>query len=207
MATRAASGKVLSALAPVLPELWGGSADLAESNNTTMDGEPSFVPADRQTKEWPGGPYGRTLHFGIREHAMGSIMNGITLHGGTRVYGGTFLVFSDYMRPPVRLAALMKLPTIYVWTHDSIGLGEDGPTHQPIEQLAALRAIPGLDVVRPADANETAVVWQQVLQNTDRPAGLALSRQALPVLDPAKVVDADKGGYILEESSDRAARS
>ena len=126
----------------------------------------------------PGGPYGRTLHFGIREHAMGSIMNGITLHGGTRVYGGTFLVFSDYMRPPVRLAALMKLPTIYVWTHDSIGLGEDGPTHQPIEQLAALRAIPGLDVVRPADANETAVVWRQVLENTDRPAGLALSRQA-----------------------------
>ncbi len=201
VSTRAASGKVLSALAPVLPELWGGSADLAESNNTTMDGEPSFVPADRQTKEWPGGPYGRTLHFGIREHAMGSIMNGITLHGGTRVYGGTFLVFSDYMRPPVRLAALMKLPTIYVWTHDSIGLGEDGPTHQPIEQLAALRAIPGLDVVRPADANETAVLWQQVLRNVDRPAGLALSRQNLPVLDPASVVDAGKGGYTLAESS------
>ncbi|HEU5269661.1 MAG TPA: transketolase [Jatrophihabitans sp.] len=201
MATRAASGKVLSALAPVLPELWGGSADLAESNNTTMEGEPSFVPADRQTKEWPGGPYGRTLHFGIREHAMGSIMNGITLHGGTRVYGGTFLVFSDYMRPPVRLAALMQLPTIYVWTHDSIGLGEDGPTHQPIEQLAALRAIPGLDVVRPADANETAVVWRRILEHTDRPAGLALSRQALPVLDPAAVADAGKGGYILAESS------
>ncbi|MCW2538617.1 MAG: tkt [Frankiales bacterium] len=201
MATRAASGKVLSALAGVLPELWGGSADLAESNNTTMEGEPSFVPASRQTKEWPGGPYGRTLHFGIREHAMGSIMNGITLHGGTRVYGGTFLVFSDYMRPPVRLAALMKLPVTYVWTHDSIGLGEDGPTHQPIEQLAALRAIPGLDVVRPADANETAVVWRTVLEHTDRPAGLALSRQGLPVLDPAKVVDADKGAYILEEAS------
>ena len=201
LATRAASGKVLSALAPILPELWGGSADLAESNNTTMEGEPSFVPADRQTKEWPGGPYGRTLHFGIREHAMGSIMNGITLHGGTRVYGGTFLVFSDYMRPPVRLAALMQLPTIYVWTHDSIGLGEDGPTHQPIEQLAALRAIPGLDVVRPADANETAVVWRQVLEHTDRPAGIALSRQALPVLDPAAVIDAGKGGYILAESS------
>jgi len=201
MATRAASGKVLSALAGVLPELWGGSADLAESNNTTMDGEPSFVPADRQTKEWPGGPYGRTLHFGIREHAMGSIMNGITLHGGTRVYGGTFLVFSDYMRPPVRLAALMQLPTIYVWTHDSIGLGEDGPTHQPIEQLASLRAIPGLDVVRPADANETAVVWRQVLENTDRPAGLALSRQGLPVLDPAAVVNAGKGGYVLADSS------
>ena len=201
IATRAASGKVLTALAPVLPELWGGSADLAESNNTTMEGEPSFVPADRQTKEWTGGPYGRTLHFGIREHAMGSIMNGITLHGGTRVYGGTFLVFSDYMRPPVRLAALMKLPTIYVWTHDSIGLGEDGPTHQPVEHLASLRAIPGLDVVRPADANETAVVWRQVLENTDRPAGLALSRQPLPVLDAAKVVDANKGGYVLEDSS------
>jgi transketolase len=201
LATRAATGKVLTALAPVLPELWGGSADLAESNNTTMDGEPSFVPSDRQTKEWPGGPYGRTLHFGIREHAMGSIMNGITLHGGTRVYGGTFLVFSDYMRPPVRLAALMKIPTIYVWTHDSIGLGEDGPTHQPIEQVAALRAIPGLDVVRPADANETAVVWKTVLEHTDRPAGLALTRQALPVLDPAKVVDASKGGYVLEEAS------
>ncbi|HEY3630167.1 MAG TPA: transketolase family protein, partial [Jatrophihabitantaceae bacterium] len=195
------SGKVLTALAPVLPELWGGSADLAESNLTTMAGEPSFVPADRQTKEWSGGPYGRTLHFGIREHAMGSIMNGITLHGGTRVYGGTFLIFSDYMRPPVRLAALMKLPTIYVWTHDSIGLGEDGPTHQPIEQLAALRAVPGLDVVRPADANETAVVWRTVLEHTDRPAGLALSRQGLPVLDPAKVVDAAKGGYILEEAT------
>jgi transketolase len=201
LATRAASGKVLSALAPVLPELWGGSADLAESNNTSMEGEPSFVPADRQTKEWTGGPYGRTLHFGIREHAMGSIMNGITLHGGTRVYGGTFLVFSDYMRPPVRLAALMKLPTIYVWTHDSIGLGEDGPTHQPVEHLAALRAIPGLDIVRPADANETAVVWRTVLDHTDRPAGIALSRQALPVLDPAKVVDASKGGYVLEEAS------
>ncbi|HEX8303739.1 MAG TPA: transketolase [Jatrophihabitans sp.] len=201
IATRAASGKVLSALAPVLPELWGGSADLAESNNTTMEGEPSFIPADRQTKAWEGGPYGRTLHFGIREHAMGSIMNGITLHGGTRVYGGTFLVFSDYMRPPVRLAALMQLPTIYVWTHDSIGLGEDGPTHQPVEHLAALRAIPGLDIVRPADANETVVAWRTVLENTDRPAGLALSRQGLPVLDPAKVVDAGKGGYVLEEAS------
>jgi transketolase len=201
LATRAASGKVLTALAPVLPELWGGSADLAESNNTTMEGEPSFVPSNRQTKEWPGGPYGRTLHFGIREHAMGSIMNGITVHGGTRVYGGTFLVFSDYMRPPVRLAALMKLPVTYVWTHDSIGLGEDGPTHQPIEHLAALRAIPGLDVTRPADANETAVVWRTVLEHTDRPAAIALSRQPLPVLDPAKVVNADKGGYILEEAS------
>ncbi|HJQ42394.1 MAG TPA: transketolase [Jatrophihabitantaceae bacterium] len=201
VSTRAASGKVLSALAGVLPELWGGSADLAESNNTTMEGEPSFVPAEHQTKEWPGGPYGRTLHFGIREHAMGSIMNGITLHGGTRVYGGTFLVFSDYMRPPVRLAALMKVPTIYVWTHDSIGLGGDGPTHQPIEHLAALRAIPGLDVVRPADANETAVCWRATLEYTDRPIALALTRQNLPVLDAAKVTDAVKGGYILEEAS------
>jgi transketolase len=201
ISTRAASGKVLSALAGVLPELWGGSADLAESNNTTMDGEPSFIPAEHQTKMWPGGPYGRTLHFGIREHAMGSIMNGITLHGATRVYGGTFLVFSDYMRPPVRLAALMKLPTIYCWTHDSIGLGGDGPTHQPIEHLAALRAMPGLDVVRPADANETAVCWQTTLEFTDRPVALALSRQNLPVLDPAKTVGAAKGGYILEEAS------
>jgi transketolase len=201
VSTRKASGNVLTALAPVLPELWGGSADLAESNNTTMEGEPSFIPAEHQTKEWPGGPYGRTLHFGIREHAMGAIINGITLHGGTRPYGGTFLVFSDYMRPPVRLAALMRIPSIFVWTHDSIGLGGDGPTHQPIEHLAALRAIPGLDVVRPADANETAVCWRAILETTDHPAGLALSRQNLPVLDPAKVVDAAKGGYILEEAS------
>jgi transketolase len=201
MSTRAASGKVLTALAPVLPELWGGSADLAESNLTTMAGEPSFVPAEHQTKMWPGGPYGRTLHFGIREHAMGSIMNGIVLHGGTRVYGGTFLVFSDYMRPPVRLAALMQLPTIYVWTHDSIGLGGDGPTHQPIEQLAALRAIPGLDVVRPADANETAVCWQAALEHTDRPTALALSRQNLPVLSPDVTGGAAKGGYVVREAS------
>ena len=183
MATRKASGKVLTAIAPALPELWGGSADLAESNNTTPKGEPSFLPEDRQTKEFPGGPYGRVLHFGIREHAMGSIMNGIALHGGTRVYGGTFLVFSDYMRPAVRLAALMKLPVTYVWTHDSIGLGEDGPTHQPIEHLAALRAIPGLDVVRPADANETAVAWRTILEHTDRPAGLCLTRQNVPTWD------------------------
>jgi transketolase len=201
VSTRAASGKVLNSLADPLPELWGGSADLAESNNTTMDGQPSFVPAVHQTKEWPGGPYGRTLHFGIREHAMGAILNGIVLHGGTRVYGGTFLVFSDYMRPPVRLAALMKLPTIYTWTHDSIGLGGDGPTHQPIEHLAALRAIPGLDVVRPADANETATVWRATLEHPDRPTAMALSRQNLPVLDPAKAVNAAKGAYILEEAS------
>jgi transketolase len=201
VSTRSASGKVLSALAPVLPELWGGSADLAESNNTTMDGEPSFIPAEHQTKEWPGGPYGRTLHFGIREHAMGAIINGITLHGGTRVYGGTFLVFSDYMRPPVRLSALMRIPSIFVWTHDSIGLGGDGPTHQPIEHLAALRAIPQFDVVRPADANETAVCWRTTLEKTNGPVGFALSRQNLPVLDPAKVTNAYRGGYILEEGS------
>ncbi|MFD5885123.1 transketolase [Streptomyces sp. NPDC060334] len=209
MATRAASGEVLSALAPVLPELWGGSADLAGSNNTTMDGEPSFVPSDRQTKEWKGGPYGRTLHFGIREHAMGAILNGIALQSLTRPYGGTFLTFSDYMRPAVRLAALMKLPATYVWTHDSIGLGEDGPTHQPVEHLAALRAIPGLDVVRPADANETTACWRAILEHHDRPAGLILSRQNLPVLDrdsgeyaPAR--EATKGGYVLAEVPDGA---
>ena len=181
VATRSASGKVLSALAPVLPELWGGSADLAGSNNTTMDGEPSFLPASRQTKAYPGNPYGRTLHFGIREFGMGAILNGIKLHGPTRPYGGTFLVFSDYMRGAVRLAALMKTPVVYVWTHDSIGLGEDGPTHQPVEHLASLRAIPGLDVVRPGDANETAVVWKTLLQKADRPAALALTRQNIPV--------------------------
>jgi transketolase len=206
LATRQASGKVLSALAPVLPELWGGSADLGDSNNTTPSGQPSFLPADRQSKEFQGGPYGRVLHFGIREHAMGAVMNGIALHGGTRVYGGTFLVFSDYMRPSVRLAALMKLPVTYVWSHDSIGLGEDGPTHQPIEHLASLRAIPGLDVVRPADANETAVAWRTVLGHTDRPAALALSRQSLPILDTEKVQDAWRGAYILEDASDGQPR-
>ena len=199
-ATRVASGAVLTALAPVLPELWGGSADLAGSNNTTPKGEPSFIPANRQTKDWRGGPYGRVLHFGIREHAMGAIMNGIALHGGTRVYGGTFLVFSDYMRGAVRLAALMQLPVTYVWTHDSIGLGEDGPTHQPIEHLSSLRALPGLDVVRPADANETAACWRTVLGHTDRPACLALSRQDLPVLDPALTASAGRGAYILADA-------
>ncbi len=202
MATRKASGMVLNALAPVLPELWGGSADLAESNNTTMKGEPSFIPEEFQTKEFPGGPYGRTLHFGIREHGMGAILNGIALHGGTRPYGGTFLVFSDYMRPAVRLAALMRLPVTYVWTHDSIGLGEDGPTHQPVEHLWSLRAIPGLDVVRPADANETAAAWRAVLEHTDRPAALALTRQNVPTFagtaDAAKVA---RGGYVLEDAS------
>ena len=204
MATRKASGAVLNAIVPVLPELWGGSADLAESNNTTPEGEPSFLPEDRQSKAFPGGLYGRVLHFGIREHAMGSVMNGIALHGGTRVYGGTFLVFSDYMRPAVRLAALMQLPVTYVWTHDSIGLGEDGPTHQPIEHLAALRAIPGLDVVRPADANETVVAWRTILGRTDRPAGLALSRQDLPTFDRSVMASAEgtaRGGYVLADAS------
>ncbi len=199
VATRAASGKVLTALGQVMPELWGGSADLAESNNTTMAGEPSFIPADRQTREWQGGPYGRTLHFGIREFGMGAILNGIALEGLTRPYGGTFLVFSDYMRGAVRLAAIQQLPVTFVWTHDSIGLGEDGPTHQPIEHLAALRAMPGLDVVRPADANETAYAWLAILRHA-RPAALALSRQNVPVIDrrghaPARNVA--RGGYVL----------
>jgi transketolase len=204
VATRKASGKVLGALYPELPELWGGSADLAESNNTAVEGEPSFLPANRQTKMWSGGPYGRTLHFGVREHAMGAIMNGIALHGGTRVYGGTFLTFSDYMRGAVRLAALMQLPVTYVWTHDSIGLGEDGPTHQPIEHFAALRAIPGLDFVRPADANETAVAWRTILEHNDRPAGLALSRQNLPVFDRSQFASAEgvaRGAYVLADAS------
>jgi transketolase len=204
LATRAASGEILNAIGPVLPELWGGSADLAGSNNTTMKGEPSFIPEEFQTKDFPGNRYGRTLHFGIREHGMGAIMNGIALHGGTRPYGGTFLVFSDYMRPAVRLAALMKLPVTYVWTHDSIGLGEDGPTHQPVEHLWALRAIPGLDVVRPADANETAVAWRTILEHTDRPAGLALTRQKVPTWDRSEFGSAEgtaKGGYVLVEAS------
>ncbi len=210
IATRAASGKVLSALADVMPELWGGSADLAESNNTTMAGAESFIPAGKQTGEWKGGPYGRTLHFGIREFGMGCILNGITLEGLTRAYGGTFLVFSDYMRPSVRLAAIQKLPVTFVWTHDSIGLGEDGPTHQPIEHLAALRAIPGLDVVRPGDANETAVAWRTILEHTDRPAGLALSRQALPTLDRETFASAEgtaKGAYVLAEGTGDAQGS
>jgi transketolase len=203
LATRAASGKVLGALADTLPELWGGSADLAESNNTTMAGEPSFIPKGKQTAEWKGGPYGRTLHFGIRENAMGMILNGIALEGLTRPYGGTFLVFSDYMRPAVRLAAIQQVPVTYVWTHDSIGLGEDGPTHQPIEHLAALRAIPGLAVVRPADANETAQAWAEVLRR-GTPAGLALSRQNLPIVDRtehAKATGVAKGAYVLIDAA------
>ena len=204
LATRAASGKVLAAIGDVMPELWGGSADLAESNNTTMEGAESFIPTHKQTREWKGGPYGRTLHFGVREHGMGMILNGIALERLTRPYGGTFLVFSDYMRPAVRLAAIQGLPVTFVWTHDSIGLGEDGPTHQPIEHLAALRAIPGLDVVRPADANETAAAWAALLRHRDRPAALALTRQAVPVYDRkefAKASTVAKGGYIMAEAS------
>ncbi len=203
IATRAASGKTLAALADALPELWGGSADLAGSNNTTMAGEPSFVPLDRQTAKFSGNPYGRTLHFGIREHAMGAIANGIALEGHTRPYVGTFLVFSDYMRPAVRMAAIMGLPTIYVWTHDSIGVGEDGPTHQPIEHLAALRVIPNLSVVRPADANETVAAWAAALEHRTGPVAMALSRQNLPVLDgtsDAAAVGVTHGGYVLRDT-------
>jgi transketolase len=205
MATRKASGAVLAAVAPGLPELWGGSADLADSNNTTPKGEPSFIPPEFSTKEFQGDRYGRVLHFGVREHAMGAILNGITLHGGTRPYGGTFLIFSDYMRPAVRLAALMGLPVTYVWTHDSIGLGEDGPTHQPVEHLAALRAIPGLDVVRPADANETAACWRAVLERADRPAGLCLTRQNVPTFPRgedgfATTEQVARGGYVLRDA-------
>ncbi|WP_203568351.1 transketolase [Aestuariimicrobium ganziense] len=204
MSTRKASGEVLNQLAAQLPELWGGSADLAGSNNTTMKGEPSFFPPERSSDEFTGNLYGRTLHFGVREHAMGGILNGITLSGLTRVYGATFLVFSDYMRPPVRLAALMGLPTVFVWTHDSIGVGEDGPTHQPIEHLAALRAIPGLDVIRPADANETTEAWKGLLKRVDHPGALILSRQDLPILDReglGDVTGVDKGAYVLREAS------
>ena len=206
VATRAASGKVLNALAPVLPELWGGSADLAESNNTTMAGADSFGPLAAKTAHWDAKPYGRTMHFGIREHAMGSILTGIVMHGPTRPYGGTFLQFSDYMRPAVRLAALMGAPAIYVWTHDSIGLGEDGPTHQPVEHVAALRAIPGLSVVRPADANETAHAWRAVLERQadwfSGPVGLCLTRQAVPVLEGTSVQGVAKGAYVLADADD-----
>ncbi|MGK5447524.1 transketolase [Streptomyces radiopugnans] len=205
MATRKASGAVLKELGGVIPELWGGSADLAGSNNTTIDASSSFLPADNPLPE--ADPYGRTVHFGIREHAMGSTMNGIALHGNTRIYGGTFLVFSDYMRPAVRLAALMRLPVTYVWTHDSIGLGEDGPTHQPVEHLAALRAIPGLNMVRPADANETAIAWREIMRrHGDRPAphGIALTRQNVPTYEPNE--DAARGGYVMFEAADSEGR-
>ncbi|MFE9683782.1 transketolase [Streptomyces sp. NPDC006285] len=202
VATRAASGKVLQALGAVIPELWGGSADLAGSNNTTIDKTSSFLPRGNPLAE--ADPYGRTIHFGIREHSMAAEMNGIALHGNTRVYAGTFLVFSDYMRNAVRLSALMHLPVTYVWTHDSIGLGEDGPTHQPVEHLASLRAIPGLNVVRPADANETALAWREILRRYTKvfgkgaPHGLALTRQGVPTY--AANEDAAKGAYVLFEA-------
>lgn len=204
LATRAASGKVLEALAPVMPELWGGSADLAGSNNTTMKGEPSFLPKEIGSSEFSGDVYGRTMHFGIREHGMGAILSGISLHGLTRPYGGTFFQFADYMRGAVRLASLMKVPATYVWTHDSIGLGEDGPTHQPVEHLAAYRAIPNLSIVRPADANETAQAWKVLLERDSGPVGLILSRQAMPTFDRAEYAGAEnlvKGGYIMKEAS------
>ena len=211
VSTRAASGKVLNALGPIIPELWGGSADLAESNNTTLEASASFVPSQRSTGAWTGNPYGRVLHFGIREHAMAAILNGIVLHGNTRPFGGTFLIFSDYMRPAVRLAALMQVPAIYVWTHDSVALGADGPTHQPIEQLASLRAIPGLDIVRPADANETAHAWVAILSRRQGPAGIVLSRQNLPVVERGEDTAAGDvlasakfvalGAYVLAEAA------
>lgn len=216
VSTRAASGKVLNAIAQVMPELWGGSADLAESNNTTIAGAKSFAPSERTTHEWSADPYGRVLHFGIREHAMGAILNGIALHGKSRSYGGTFLIFSDYMRPAVRLAALMKVPSIYVWTHDSVALGEDGPTHQPIEQLATLRAIPGLDIVRPGDANEVSYAWKKILERRKGPAGIALTRQNIPVLDRAtpdatgvvyaSASNTEMGAYVLAEASNATPR-
>jgi transketolase len=204
IATRAASGKVINAIAAVMPELWGGSADLAESNNTTIEGGGSFVPAKWQVAHWTPTKAGRILHFGVREHAMGAILNGITLSGHTRVFGGTFLVFSDYMRPAVRLAALMGVPATYVWTHDSVALGEDGPTHQPIEHLTALRAIPNLAVVRPADANETSYAWLEILKRKNAPAGIILTRQNLPVFQREASSGANqvaKGAYILQEAS------
>lgn len=210
VATRSASGKVINALAPIMPELWGGSADLAGSNNTTINGAPSFVPAHHSTGSWKGDPYGRVLHFGIREHAMAAIINGIQLHGKTRSYAGTFLQFADYMRPAVRLAALMNVPSIFVWTHDSIGLGEDGPTHQPIEHLASLRAIPNLAMVRPADANEVSVAWHETLSRHAGPTGIALTRQNVPVFARgegaaegdtfASAEGVRRGAYVLAES-------
>ncbi|MBM9475116.1 transketolase [Nakamurella flavida] len=210
VATRKASGEVLSAIGPVLPELWGGSADLAESNNTTIKGAESFGPPAATTDAWTTSLYGRTLHFGIREHAMGAILTGIAMHGPTRPYGGTFMTFSDYMRGAVRLAAVMGAPVTYVWTHDSIGLGEDGPTHQPVEHLAALRAIPGLSLLRPADANETAYAWQALLERQGEwksgPVGLALTRQNVPTLEGTSAEGVDKGAYILADWDDAAEK-
>jgi transketolase len=214
VSTRAASGKVINALAAQLPELWGGSADLAESNLTTINDAPSFIPAEWSTHEWSGNPFGRVLHFGIREHAMGAILNGIVLHGPTRAFGGTFLIFSDYMRPAVRLAALMDIRSIFVWTHDSIALGEDGPTHQPIEQIATLRAIPNFTLVRPADANETAAAWLEILRRQGGPVGIALTRQNIPVFERgegdasgdtfASTAGVAKGAYVLAEAPNGA---
>ncbi|GAA3624006.1 transketolase [Microbacterium awajiense] len=211
VSTRAASGKVINALAAQLPELWGGSADLAESNLTTIKDAKSFIPTEWSTHEWSGDPYGRVLHFGIREHAMGAIINGIVLHGPTRAFGGTFLIFSDYMRPAVRLAALMDIPSIYVWTHDSVALGEDGPTHQPIEQLPSLRLIPNMTVVRPGDANETAHAWLEILRRRGGPVGIALTRQNLPVFERgdgeasgdtlASAAGTARGAYVLAEAA------
>ena len=183
VSTRAASGKVINALGAVIPELWGGSADLAESNLTTIKGAASFIPSEHSTHEWTGNPYGRVLHFGIREHAMGAIVNGIVLHGPTRAFGGTFLIFSDYMRPAVRLAALMNIPSIFVWTHDSVALGEDGPTHQPIEQLATLRAIPDSTSCAPATPTRSSWAWKTILERRNGPAGIALTRQNIPVFE------------------------
>ena len=212
VATRAASGTVINAIADTFPELWGGSADLAGSNLTTIKGAESFNPASRSTEDWTGNPYGRVLHFGIREQAAAAIVNGIVLSSPTRAFSGTFFVFSDYQRPAVRLSALMGVPALYVWTHDSIGVGEDGPTHQPIEHLSSLRAIPGFDVVRPADANETAVAWRTILEKSDRPAGIVLSRQNLPVwaredvhadAEGEKFASAEgtaRGGYIMADT-------
>ncbi len=204
VATRKASAAAIQALAATLPELWGGSADLAGSNNTPIKGADSFGPTIISTDTWQASPYGRNLHFGIREHAMGAILNGIALHGPTRPYGGTFLIFSEYMRPAVRLAALQGNNAYYVWTHDSIGLGEDGPTHQPVEQLAALRAIPGLSILRPADANETAAAWRAMIAAPDGPKGLCLTRQDVPVLEgtaESARVGVERGGYVLVEAS------
>ena len=205
IATRAASGQVLQALGATMPELWGGSSDLAGSNNTLIKADPSFLPEDRSSEMFSGNEYGRNLHFGVREFAAGLICNGIALHGPTRPYSGTFLVFSDYQRAAVRLAALQNLPNVFVWTHDSIGLGEDGPTHQPVEHLSSLRAIPGLDVVRPADANETVFAWLKILERTDGPSGLVLSRQNLPVFDRTELAGAEntaKGAYVLSDDAD-----
>jgi transketolase len=204
LATRAAFGQALNAVAPKLPELWGGSADLAGSNNTTIKGVKSFGPPSISTKEFTADWYGRVLHFGVREHAMGSILSGIVLHGPTRAFGGTFLQFSDYMRAAVRLASLMNIDTIYIWTHDSIGLGEDGPTHQPIEHLAALRAIPNLSVVRPGDANETAYAWRTILARgaSSGPTGFILTRQGIPVLEGTSAEGVARGGYVLGGTPD-----